>query len=65
MAQSLTSQTIPPGSEDFVFNVAVNGDSNIEANETFFVNVTNVSGATVSDGQGQGTIQNDDSPALD
>ena len=31
-----------------------------ETNETFFVNVTNVTGATVTDGQGQGTIVNDD-----
>ena len=30
-------------------------------NETFFVNVTNVTGAIVGDGQGQGTIVNDDS----
>ncbi len=36
----------------------------IEPNETFFVNVTNVTGATVGDGQGVGTIQNDDSPTL-
>src|SRR5207244_1180804 len=39
-----------------------NGDTAVEPNETFFVNVTNVTGATVTDGQGQGTIQNDDSP---
>ncbi len=64
VAQALTSQTIPAGSQDYVFNVTVNGDLNIEANETFFVDVTNVSGATVSDAQGQGTIQNDDSPSL-
>ena len=64
VAQSLTSQTIPAGSQDFVFNVTVNGDLDIEPNETFFVNITNVTGATVSDAQGQGTIQNDDSPTL-
>jgi len=43
------------------FDVTVNGDVNIEPNETFFVNVTNVAGATITDGQGLGTIQNDDS----
>ena len=32
----------------------------IETNETFFVNVTNVTGATIGDGQGIGTILNDD-----
>lgn len=64
VAQSLTAQTIPAGSQDYFFNVTVNGDANIEASETFFVNVANVSGAVVIDGQGQGTIQNDDSPTL-
>src|SRR5207237_3995985 len=32
----------------------------IEPNETFFVNVANISGATVADGQGVGKILNDD-----
>ena len=40
--------------------MTVNGDTFIEPNETFFVNVTNVTGATVADGQGQGTVRNDD-----
>ena len=47
-----------------MFAVTVIGDTNIEPEETFFVNVTNVSGATIVDSQGLGTIQNDDSPAL-
>ena len=59
---SLTGQTIPAGSSTYTFNVTVNSDNVPEANETFFVNVTNVTGATVSDGQGQGTINNDDTP---
>ncbi|HEY8224038.1 MAG TPA: lamin tail domain-containing protein, partial [Pyrinomonadaceae bacterium] len=62
--RTLTSQTIPAGSSTYNFEVTVNGDVTIEANETFFVNVTNVLGATVADAQGQGTIQNDDSPTL-
>ncbi|HEX2834333.1 MAG TPA: IPTL-CTERM sorting domain-containing protein [Thermoanaerobaculia bacterium] len=62
VAQSLTSQTIPAGSSTFAFNVTVNGDTAIEANETFFVNVTNIVNATAGDTQGQGTITNDDSP---
>ena len=57
---SLTSQTIPAGSSTYSFTVLVNGDTSPETNETFFVNVTNVTGATVTDGQGQGTIVNDD-----
>lgn len=44
----------------YVFSVTVNGDTTVEGDETFYVNVTNVSGATVSDGQGLGTILNDD-----
>ncbi|MFN2499959.1 MAG: Calx-beta domain-containing protein, partial [Pyrinomonadaceae bacterium] len=63
-ARSLTGQTIPEGSQSSTFSVTVNGDPIIESNETFFVNVTTVSGATVVDGQGLGTIQNDDSPTL-
>ncbi|HEV7666901.1 MAG TPA: ExeM/NucH family extracellular endonuclease [Thermoanaerobaculia bacterium] len=59
--KSLTGQTIPAGSSTYSFTVLVNGDTTPETNETFFVNVTNVSvGATVTDGQGQGTIVNDD-----
>ncbi len=40
--------------------VLVNGDTKSESNETFFVNLSSPSGATISDGQGQGTITNDD-----
>jgi len=64
VAQTLTSQTISAGNTTYTFNVTVNGDVNIEPSETFFVNVTNVTGATVADGAGQGTILNDDSPSL-
>jgi uncharacterized repeat protein (TIGR01451 family) len=59
-AKSLTAQTIPAGSSTYSFTVLVNGDTTPETNETFFVNVANVTGATVTDGQGQGTIVNDD-----
>ena len=66
VAQSLAGQTIPAGSSTYTFSVPVNGDTTFEPNETFFVNVTNVVGAAVADGQGQGTIVNDDAapPAL-
>ena len=57
---ALTGQTIPAGSSTYNFSVLVNGDPTNELDETFFVNVTNVSGATVLVGQGQGTILNDD-----
>jgi predicted extracellular nuclease len=64
VARSLTGQTIPAGSSTYTFDVTVNGDTLVEPSETFFVNITNVSGAAGVDIQGQGTIQNDDSPNL-
>ena len=48
------------GNVSYTFDVLVNGDTTPEANETFFVNVTNVTNAVVTDGQGLGTIVNDD-----
>jgi len=63
-SKSLTAQTIPEGSSTYTFDVLVNGDTATEPNETFFVNVTNVSGATLVDGQAVGTIVNDDFQAL-
>lgn len=59
-SKSLTGQTIPAGSSSYTFTVLVNGDQMAESNETFFVNVTNVTGAPVADGQGVGTIESDD-----
>ena len=59
-ANSLTGQTIPQGASTYSFSVSVNGDTTVEPTETFFVNVTNVTGASVTDGQGQGTLVNDD-----
>lgn len=65
VAASLTGQTIPAGSSSATFTVLVNGDTLNEPNETFFVNVSNVSGASVADAQGVGTIVNDDAvPSL-
>ncbi len=57
---SLTGQTIPAGSSTYTFTVLVNGDTLNEPSETFFVNVTNIVNAVVVDGQGVGTIVNDD-----
>jgi predicted extracellular nuclease len=59
-ALALVAQTIAAGASQFTFDVDVLGDSTVEPNETFFVNVTNVTGASVADGQGTGTILNDD-----
>jgi len=52
--------TFAPGEATKTVTVAVNGDASSEVNETFFVNLTGASGASVSDAQGQGTIINDD-----
>ena len=46
------------------FTVLVNGDTLDEANETFFVNLSNPSNATITDGQGLGTIIDDDADAF-
>ena len=51
-AAGATTRTIP---------VTVNGDATVEPNETFLVNLSAASGATLADGQGTGTIVNDDS----
>lgn len=64
VAKSLTGETIPAGATSLTFDVAVNGDTDFEADETFFVNVSNVTGASVTDSQGLGTIVNDDSAAV-
>jgi uncharacterized protein len=52
--------TIAEGATSTTVTVTINGDLSVEGNETFFVNLSSVVGATVSDGQGQGTITNDD-----
>ncbi|MCW5961543.1 MAG: hypothetical protein KIS76_15375, partial [Pyrinomonadaceae bacterium] len=57
--------TFLPGDTSKMINVTVNGDTDTEPDETFFVNLSNSSGAPIGDAQGQGTIQNDDSvPAI-
>jgi predicted extracellular nuclease len=62
VSNALTGQTIPEGSSSYQFSVQVNGDTAFEPDEQFLVNVTNVTGVdAVTDGQGVGTIENDDS----
>lgn len=60
LAVNLTGQIIPEGSQTLDVTVTVNGDTTVEPTESFFLNVTNVTGAALADGQGQGTITNDD-----
>ena len=44
-------------------NVPILGDTTVEADETFEVNLSNPVGKTITDGQGIGTITNDDLPS--
>src|SRR5262249_18267275 len=64
VAKALTGQSIGAGQSSYTFDVVVKGDRAAETDETFFVNATNVVGATVADGQGQGTIVSDDTCGL-
>lgn len=52
---------IPAGATSATITVRVFGEFAIENDETFFVNLQFPSNATIADGQGQGTIVNDDS----
>jgi predicted extracellular nuclease len=54
------SGSITSGNTSTTVSVTVNGDTTVEPNETFFVNISNVTGATAGDAQGLGTITNDD-----
>lgn len=60
VAASSAGLTIAAGNTSATFAVPIMGDTLNEPDETFFVNVSNVSGASVGDIQGQGTIFNDD-----
>src|SRR3989442_1719263 len=52
--------TIPPKTGFGTISIAVNGDNKREADETFFVKLSNPSGATIAGAEGIGTIVNDD-----
>ena len=52
--------TFAPGVTSRTVSVAVQGDTRNEANETFFVNLSAPSNATIADGQGRGTILDND-----
>jgi hypothetical protein len=55
--------SIPPGGTTATVTVNVVGDTVDEPNETFWVNLSSLAGATIGDGQGVGTITDDDAPA--
>ena len=57
--------TFPAGSAAAqTLTVLVNGDTDVEPNETFFVDLSSPVNATIAVGRGTGTILNDDSPTL-
>ncbi|MBL8512887.1 MAG: ExeM/NucH family extracellular endonuclease, partial [Betaproteobacteria bacterium] len=60
VAKSLSAQTIPQGQSSYVFSVDVNGDTNMEPNETFTVNVTGIMGASNTIASATGTIVSDE-----
>jgi len=49
-----------PGIVTRTVDVGIIGDTNLELNETFVVNITEAFGATIADGEGVGTILDDD-----
>ncbi|WP_210210248.1 Calx-beta domain-containing protein [Microvirga subterranea] len=50
------------GQTEQTITVQVAGDTDLEGNETFTINLTNAVGATIGDASGLGTITNDDRP---
>jgi uncharacterized repeat protein (TIGR01451 family) len=64
VANSVQGATIAASGTSYSFDVAVNGDTTGEANQTFLVEVTSIVGVTGADTQGQGTLVNDDALTL-
>jgi hypothetical protein len=54
--------TFAPGVTTQTVTVVVNGDVLDEPDETFLVNLSNPTNATIADNQGRGTITDDDAP---
>jgi len=52
--------SFPAGTTSQFIFVPITQDNTFEPDETFFVNLSNAINATIADGQGQGTITNDD-----
>jgi serine protease len=62
--KALTGETITQGYSSRTFQVAINGDTAKEFNETFGVVVTSATGVSILDGQANGIVFNDDGPTL-
>lgn len=59
-----TVLTIPAGSTSQTIGILIAGDTAVEGAEDFFVNLSNPVNATIADGQGVGTIIDDDTLLL-
>jgi Calx-beta domain len=61
-----TTLNFAQGEASKTLSVTINGDTTIEGNETFSVNLSNAVGpaATIADGTGLGTITNDDAASI-
>jgi hypothetical protein len=62
LAVAKTMVTFHPGETSQSIDVIVTGDTFLEPDETFFVNLSGAGNASIADGQGLGTIVNDDPP---
>src|SRR5207342_2785014 len=61
VAKTLTNQSIAAGQTSKTFTVTMNGDTSYEADEKFWVFLSNIQGnVSVVDDSGIGTITNDD-----
>jgi len=56
--------TFAPGETSKTITVQTIGDTTIEEDETFLVNLSNAVNATIADAQGEGTIEDADAPSL-
>jgi uncharacterized protein (TIGR03437 family) len=56
--------TFAPGETTKTIGITINGDVLVEADESFFVNLSGATNAAITDAQGRGTIQNDDQASV-
>ncbi len=64
VARAQAGRVLDAGRTQQWFEVQVNGDASAEPDETFVVTLSNVTGATLVDGTGTGTIVSDDQAAV-
>lgn len=61
-ASTAATVTFPPGATTRTVEVTVQGDTAFEEDETFEVDLSEATNATIADDAGTGTIRNDDGP---